>query len=150
MSKLLAIAQAVAFEKLVAGGVSMVASRKSTAGYGLYVVSGLLGFVALGFLIAAFYAWALAVYAPDIAALMTAGVVSGLALAAAITAYVVNHKRQIQRQIRQESMKDDILTHVKAVIATVDDEFGDQIRENPTMAVLLASVAGFIAADKIL
>ena len=150
MSKLLAIAQAVAFEKLVAGGVSMVASRKSTAGYGLYVVSGFLGFVALGVLIAAFYALDLAGHAPEIAALMTAGVVSGLALAAAITAYVVNHKRQIQRQIRQESMKDDILTHVKAVIATVDDEFGDQIRENPTMAVLLASVAGFIAADKLL
>ncbi len=81
---------------------------------------------------------------------MTAGLTAGFALIAALAAYSINHKREIKRQLQQESFKNDLLSNVKAVIATVDDEFGDKIRENPTTAVLLASLAGFIAADKIL
>lgn len=149
MSKLLAIAEAVAFEKLVMGGVSM-ATRKSKAGFGLCAISGILGLVAIGFLIAAFYAWALVIYRPDIAALLTAGVAAGLAVVVAGIAYAVNNKRELERQLRQETMKDDLMGHLKAAIATVDDEFGDQVRENPVMAVLLAGLAGFVAADKIL
>jgi len=149
MSKLLAIAEAVAFEKLVSGGLAM-ATNKSKAGFGLCAVSGLLGFTAVGFLIAAFYAWALAAYRPDIAALMTAALVAAFALVAAVGAYAINHKREIKRKLRQETFKNDLLSNIKAVVATVDDELGDQIRENPTTAVLLAGLAGYIAADKIL
>lgn len=149
MSKLLAIAQAVAFEKLVRGGMSM-AVRKSGAGYGFYFVSSLLGLVAAGFLVAGFYAWALIGYRPDIAALMTAGLTGSLALIAAIAAYGINHKHERLRQIRQESLKNDLMTNMKAVIASIDDEIGDHVRENPTTSVVLAALAGFIAADKIL
>ena len=149
MSKLLAIAEAVAFEKLVMGGMSL-ATRKTKAGYGFSAIAALLGLVAAGFLITAFYAWALIGYRSDIAALMTAGLAASLAAAAGIAAYVINHQRELKRQLQQESFKNDLITNVKAVINTIDEEFGDQVRENPATAILLAGLAGFIAADKVL
>lgn len=92
MSKLLAVAEAVALEKLVLGNFPV--SRKSKAGLGLVAFSALLALAATGFLIVAFHEWASLNYRADFAALLTALAVFGLSAAAGIGACLIMRQRR--------------------------------------------------------
>jgi hypothetical protein len=144
MPKLMAIAETLVLEQILAR--SLPVSKKSRAGLALFAFSALLLIVATGFLIAAFHSWVVAQFAPDIAALITAGVVFALAIIAALTAYGVMH----QRELRMAAVKHDLKSNLQDVFAAFDDELGDKVRENPVTAVALAGLAGFILADRVL
>jgi hypothetical protein len=145
MPKFLAIAEAMLLEKVMKGAWAV--SQKGQAGTMLMAAAGLLSLVAGGFFIVAFHAWAHIQYPdrPDLAALATAGAILAVSVVLAAIAYGVAHRRELRRQ----SLKTEIQHNVEAAIATLDDELGDHIRENPATAVLLAGLAGFILADKV-
>jgi hypothetical protein len=144
MPKLLAIAETLLLDRVLSQGWPV--SNKSKAGFALILLSALLGAVATGLLIVALHAWLGTQFTPDLAALITAGVVFALSIIAALTAAGIMHKRTLHMQ----SMKNDLKGNLQTILASFDDELGDHVRENPAMALALATVAGFILADRVL
>jgi hypothetical protein len=145
MPKLMAIAEGILLEKVLFEGWPL-SRKKNRLGQALFVLSGLLTLVAISFLIIAFYAWVQSQYPPETAALLTAGAVLGLALLVGFAGHGIIH----QRRLHTEAAKTNIQHTIKSTIAALDDELGDQVRDNPITAVLLAALAGYVASETIL
>lgn len=144
MSKFAAIAETILVNKILSDG--FLVSKKSRAALVFMMCAALLGMVSIGFLIAAFHQYVLATLAPDLAYLATAGVAFVFMVIAALIATIITHKRQLHRQMVKHSITNDL----QSIIASFDEELGDHVRENPTAAVALAAIAGFILADKVI
>lgn len=120
--------------------------RKSKAGLYLMIFSGFLVAVGSVFLMIAFHQWVHVQYPNESAAFITAGGIFGLAIVLAVAAWVLQHQRQIKAEMFKTRIKHDL----KAAMDTFDGEMGDHVRENPITAVLLAGLAGYIAAETVL
>ncbi|HEY8962854.1 MAG TPA: hypothetical protein VIN59_00170 [Alphaproteobacteria bacterium] len=109
-------------------------------------MSGILAIIGTGFLIVAMYYWLDANYSPDVAALIAAGAIFAVALLSAGIAGLII----IERRSRMQRMKEEVKKNLAAVFETIDDELGQPVRENPVASVLLASLAGFAVADRVI
>ncbi len=113
-------------------------------GLGLAVLSGLLFFTALIFVILSCYGRLLMNYPQHEAALIVSGVVTGVSFILGLIAMLLlKHKKQPAVQDNEITM----------LISQITDAFGEDlaehIRDNPKTAVLLAGAAGLIAGERL-
>lgn len=144
MPGLIKIAEAYIVERALTDG--WLFPRKNKIAILLWVIAGILTLTATGFLIAGFHEYLSNQYPSDQANLLTA---AGVLVLAGITALIGVGIAQ-KRQIKKEMIKHDIKRDLQSIISAVDDELGDQVRENPAVAVGLAALVGFILADRVL
>ena len=145
MGKLASIAQGLILERLLSDGLPFT-PKKSRVASRLLILSSVLGLVSLGFLIVAMNEYLKTQYPPEMAALLTAGGVFALSLMTGLIAAAIN---QYQRH-RTDVFKNDVKRMVKSTIATLDNELGDTVRDNPLLSVLVSAAAGLKVGDKIL
>lgn len=144
MPGLIHLAEAYLVERALTDG--WLFPRKNKTAMLLLAIASVLAITAAGFMIAGLHAYLSTQYTADLANLFTAG---GILVLAAITALIgMGFARK--RQIKKEMIKHDLKRDLQNIIAAVDDELGDQVRDNPAAAVGLAALAGFILADRVL
>ncbi|MCE7887576.1 MAG: hypothetical protein DYH13_08785 [Alphaproteobacteria bacterium PRO2] len=107
------------------------------------------GFLAVaggGFLVAAGYDWLITNYDLQTARLVIgAGTMSlGIIIAAAVYSIYAEKRKQI------EGYYSILKNNIHTALEVVGEELEEPIRENPKTAVMIASLAGYIAAEKLL
>ncbi len=121
-------------------------SRKADLGQGVFALSIFFVCIGFGFLIYGVHTSLSQTYAPQTAAMMTSGVSFGFAILVGLLTYAA----MMYRRSRIQKYKKEMVHRVESAVASLDDQFGDTIRDNPKMAVLLATAAGFFLEDRIL
>lgn len=128
----------------VQGIVRGLSSPPSTpAGLGLILVSVVPAGVGLGFLSYSEFLFLQTHYTPDLAAFLTALTALAISVALGFGGYHALKKRKS----RAQHLDKELIESIHSLIENITNDIEDPIRENPAMAVLLASVAGFIAGD---
>lgn len=119
---------------------------KSKAGLGLFTLALAFLLIALAFFIYAAYLWMSKNYPPEVAATLMGGLILSLAAISGIVAYaILSYKR-----LRMKKLKNEIIETMQSAIELADEEISEPIKENPKTAVLIASLAGFVAGEKFL
>ena len=109
-------------------------------------IAGIFGLVGAGFLIAAGYDWLLTQHGLQTARLYTGGICVTLAVMAAAAAGAFYSYKRAKAETYYLVLRENI----QSAIAMVGEELEEPIRENPKTARLVASLAGYIAAEKLL
>lgn len=144
LTRLLPLVEGFLLDRMLHSG--MFVSRRSKAGIVLLIMAGLLSLVALLFVIVAGYQWALAHFTADKAALLTALFI--LAVAAALTAGALHLLHR--RQSRFKEMKQELTQQLTSLYDAVAEEMDDPVRNHPKTTVALATLAGFLLANRVL
>ena len=110
-------------------------------------MASVLAVTAMVFALMTEYLWLRALYAPYLAALVTAGTAVFLSLVAAWISSIAM-KRGRERNALSRGPSPDIAKTLSSLIDSFGDELEQPIRENPKTAVMLASLAGFMAGDR--
>lgn len=121
-------------------------SGKNKVGFGLFALSGFSFIFGLGFVGYGGHLYMAANYPPDIAALMTGGFAIVFAAAVACIGYLFLS----YRKYKVSKIKADIAQTIAGAMDMFSDELGEPIKDNPKTSVLIASLAGFIAGEKLL
>lgn len=108
-----------------------------------WCVSLFLGFVGVGFLIAAAFIWLLNVYGPVFATASTGILILFFGALIALGAWSLHE----YKKSRIRSYKNDIF---KTLSNSFAGELEDPIRENPKTAVILSVLAGFLLSRTVL
>lgn len=140
----LKVAEQLVISRLISKGFSP--SGKTGAGMSFLTLSGLLLLVAVGFFVYAAHLWFAKTYEPEVAFAMTGGVIVFFALLSALGAYGVHaYKKQ-----KAEIIKKEILHKMEDFFEAANDELGEPIQDNPKTSMLIASLAGFAAGERLL
>jgi len=120
--------------------------RISVAGLLFLWFAAVLTVLGAGFLFYAEYAFVTTSYTPEIAALAVTLTAWAAGLLSAIVGIsIVNNNRN--RRSHHAGPAPDIAKTVTALIDSIAEELEDPIRDNPKTAVMIASLAGFLAGD---
>jgi hypothetical protein len=143
MAGVSSVLSSVFIDKLLSGTPPM--ARKNNLGQGVFILSVFLLCIGFGFLIYGMHAWLVLTYTTQAAALLTGGLSLGIAaVLGMLTLLALMYKRRRINKYRHE-----IKSTLSSAISVLDDEFGGPIRENPKLAVIIASAAGFLLEDRL-
>ena len=118
-------------------------SRKNKMDWAFMALSVLLGCTGLFFLILSLERFFEERYPLDLAALFSGGVVLAVAALIGLVAYNHQHKKQLTASNAHE-----LEGSLHALLKNIYTELEIPIQENPKMAVLVATIAGFITAQR--
>jgi hypothetical protein len=143
MPSALQLIEKIVVDKLFSTPVPLSEIKK--AGQGLWTLS--IAFLVVGFIFLFYgaHSW-LSVYYNEYIAAITIGIVSiclSLSIAGILFAVIYYHTMHIRKS--QEKITDQI----KFLLSALENELGDPIRENPKMALIIASLVGFLVEDQI-
>ena len=125
---------------------SYFVEKKNASGWGFVALSVLLFLIGLGFLIVAGYGFLIDQFDVRMGTLYMALIILTGALASAFAAHVIKHHMRLRARTNHEMLAENI----RAIINVVTNELEEPIRENPVTAALVAAIAGYAAARKIL
>ena len=148
MRAFMLIAEQFLVDRLLSNGAPL--SGKSKAGFGLMAFSGLFLIVGVLFMLYAAFIYLDATYSKDMAAFIMGGILMGLAGLTALVSYgVLRYKQRKIRQFKQETIEtvEQSLGHVMGIL---DKELSAPVKDNPKLAIFIATAAGFLAGDKCL
>ena len=121
-------------------------ARKNKFGLSLIALSGLFLVIGIIFAILAGYGWLLTEFTQPLAALIVAGSVVVLGLFFALLGYL---KLKQRPSVPAMDVPSDQITEIATLLGeVVEEELAEPIKQHPKTALLLASVAGFVAADR--
>ena len=124
------------------------APRFSFAELGLDILAIILALTGLGFCLYGEYVWLLSVFTPAIAAFCVGGSAFTLALALTLVGDLISSGKS-KRSSRTESAPSvDLPKLVSDTINSLSEELEEPIRDNPKTALMLASLAGFVAGER--
>jgi hypothetical protein len=126
-------------------GTAVRTAKKTSASVGYYAAAGCVGGLALVFFSIAGYGLLLESYAMPAAAAITGAAVSVLALAIGLTGYYRVNRKPVRKPViaTDGSFLDNVENTVKSLIGGIEEP----IKDNPTLALLVAALAGFAAGD---
>lgn len=127
-------------------GTAVRTAKKTTAGIAYYVVAGCIGFVAFMFFTVAGYGILLESQSMPVAAAITGAAVLSIAAAIGGFGYFrMNNRKPVRKSMAEGNLIDSIESTAKSLLSGIEDP----VRDNPKMAMVLAALAGFAAADQI-
>lgn len=103
--------------------------------------------MSIGFVLFAEYIYLVNMYTPESAAIGVA--CSGLAVAmlSAATGMLLTSRKTAKRPMQERVVPPDIAKTLTGLIDSLAQELEDPIRDNPKTAIMIASLAGFLAGD---
>jgi uncharacterized membrane protein len=128
-------------------GTAVRSAKKTSASFGYIAAAGVVGGLALVFFSIAGYGFLLQTFSMPIAAGLTGCAILMLSvLIAAVGNYRIHRKAVRKPHIATDgSFVDNIENTIKSLIGGVEGP----VKDNPTMALLLAALAGFAAGDQL-
>lgn len=144
MNAALAIAEQMLIDRLMSNKAPLTGESKIK--FTLLAFAGSMALGTIGFLLYAMYLWLNANYDPTVVMFSMAGVTSLLSLLAinlffALSAY---KKRKIKEK------RDEIIKIAEDTLTIANHKLSEPIKESPLTATLIASLAGFIAGEKLI
>jgi len=127
-------------------GTAVRTARKTTNSIAYCVVGGGIAFIAFVFFTLAGYGLLLQSYSMPVAAAITG--LSVLVIAIAVSGfgyYKINGHKPLRKSMSDGSLIDSIENTAKSLLEGIEEP----VRDNPKMAMILAALAGFAAADQI-
>jgi len=118
--------------------------RKSKMDWAFMALSILLGCAGIFLSILALERFFEAQYPLDMAALLSAGVVLSVAALIALATYHCRHRKPPAASTDRQELESSLHTLLESICM----ELETPVRENPKTAVLLAAIAGFVAAQR--
>ena len=144
MSALLQTAEQMLVNRIISNAMPFTGRTK--AGLGLAALTGLLVLTGFGFLVYAAFLWMNANYEPQVAAFYAGAGAFALAIITTLAAYLIMQ----YKQRRAEKARQELLQTIHLAMDVADEELSKPINENPKTTLLLASLAGYILADRFL
>jgi len=120
--------------------------KRGANGWGFAALSALLFLIGLGFLIVAVYGLLVDQFDIRMGTLYMAIIILTASLAAAFTAHVFH--QHLRLKIKNDH--EDLAENIRTIIDIVARELEEPIKENPITAALVAAIAGYATAKKIL
>lgn len=122
-------------------------AKKTSASVGYYAAAGIVAGLALVFFSIAGYGLLLESYTMPVAAGLTGAVILSMAIIIAMVGnYRINRKQIKKPHIATSgSFVDNVENTIKSLIGGVEGP----VKDNPTMALLMAALAGFAAGDQL-
>ncbi len=134
--------------QLVMDGV-LTHSRNKAASvkkeWGFIALAAISGVIALAFLTSALYMGLSALYSAPIAALLTGLSIGLVSLGCLFAANRAEKEVETQNWLQQELAGAQLTEKVNGLLTDMEQP----VRENPATAMVLATLAGFLAADKL-
>lgn len=119
--------------------------KRGSAWLGYCAIAGGIGLLAIVYFSIAGYAWLGQSFTSPLAAVMVGGLLMATSVIIATTGYM-SYKGKIQKSSpKSEGLLGSIETGLQSVLGGLEEP----IKDNPKLAMLLAAVAGFAAADKL-
>lgn len=142
MASIMPLVQQLLMMRMAGGGHSSPSSL--AGGVAMTAVSVAMTVMGLAFALYAGNLWLITITSPEIAALSTAGIAFALALVSAMIGKAVATGKKRHTAAAAQS---DVKHIISDIINALGDELDDPIRENPKTAIVLASLAGFVAGE---
>lgn len=143
MSKLLPIAEQLLMMGAIGG--QMQPRKQDKTLQIIYGFAAVLVLVSVMFMILALSYWLKQNYEPDVAAIVTGGVVLSLALLVTAVGYAYS----VIRKSKIHAVGDELKDKVFKAIEDISEELEDPIRDYPKSSVALATLAGYLFGTKI-
>jgi hypothetical protein len=143
MRGLTRIAEHIILEKVLSGGVTFHSQNKFKQAF--LTLAGIFALLSLGFFIYASHLYLQTQYPPEEAAFYTSLIalsISLLMFAGALT--VMYYKQRVLKHIRSE-----VSSLLHSLIDFIEEEFKEPVQENPKTSVTVASIAGYMAGQKL-
>lgn len=122
--------------------------RISFIGLAFIWLGAVLSIMAIAMLFFAEYAYLATIYSVPMAALGVACTIMAAGLICISTGMMaMNNRRTRAKRMDLASPPPDIAKTMTALIDSIAEELEDPIRDNPKTAVMMASLAGFLAGD---
>lgn len=109
--------------------------------------AGVMIVMSVGFTLFAEYIYLTAIYNPATAAIGVACTGLVIAMLSAATGMLAMDKKTDKRPVQNTGPQPDIAKTLTGLIDSLAEEMEDPIRENPKTAIMIASLAGFLAGD---
>lgn len=122
--------------------------RFSPVGIFFLWLAAVLTVMGVGFLLFAEYMYLAETYSSVVASLGVACTAIAVSWLSAATGMMINDRRAFKQTSHNFRQQPDITKTVTALIDSVAEELEEPIRENPKTALMIASLAGFLAGDK--
>ena len=126
-------------------GTAVHTARKTSVGVAYYATAGAIALMACVFFAIAAYGLLLESFNGPAAASILGCAIMLIAAAVALTGYLNLHRKHVRKPNLDGSLLDSIENTAKSLLAG----FEGPVKDNPTLAVLLAAIAGYAAADQI-
>lgn len=128
-------------------GTAVRTAKKTSASVGYYAAAGAVGGLALVFFSIAGYGLLLESFAMPVAAGLTGAAILALSLVIGTVGYYrINRKPVRKPHIATDgNFIDNVENTIKSLIGGVEGP----VKDNPTMALLMAALAGFAAGDQL-
>jgi Na+/melibiose symporter-like transporter len=144
MTDLAALPEKLLMERILHGNSAW--AERSRLELSLIAASGFLLLLGAGFLIFAMHLWFQKTYPPETAAAFT-----GVALlAVALVTLLVSLRIVRWRRDRLKELKQEVHDTLQSTFQFLEDELEEPVQNNPITAVVLASLAGYVAGEKYL
>ncbi len=140
MKMLLPLIQQAALSGLACRSASLMSMNKF--GLGLVALSGFVFLMALIFLVLSGYGWLLTHYEQPVAALIVSAYSLSISLVFCLGGVLIVKRKSIRQ--RQQITK-----LMSEISDAVNEQFSEPIKDNPKTAVVMASVAGLIAGERL-
>lgn len=121
--------------------------RVSPAGIFFLWLSAVMIAMTLGFALFAEFSYLSKTYTTDVAALGVACTALAIALLSAAVGMLMMSRRQVRRPAHHVGPQPDIAKTITGMIDSLAEELEEPIRDNPKTAIMIASLAGFLAGD---
>ena len=146
MEQLLKIGEQVLVDRLI--NKHSPVTHKSKIGLFAFGLAGILFLMGIGVLLYACYVWFTMAYTPIIASML----LSALLIAASVLLCMIMVAVSAYQRRKVIQMRNDITSDISAALHMFEEEIdiSQALKDNPKTTVALATLAGFIAAEKIL
>ena len=127
-------------------GTAVRQAKKTSVGVAYYAAAGGVALIAFVFFAIAGYGYLQESFTMPVAAAITGAVILAISLGIGLTGYYgLQHKKIVKKPSMDGSLIDTIENTAKSLLSG----FEEPVKDNPKMALLLAALAGFAAADQI-
>lgn len=144
MNPLYSVAQQMLMDRFLSDKLPL--SGESKLKSMMLAFSGLMALLAVGFILTAAYFWLNLNYPPPI----TYACMGALSLFIALISLSILYIAMSYKEHRIQKVKHDIIELAENTLDTLEEEFGEPIRDNPKLAVIISSAAGFLAGERFL
>lgn len=127
-------------------GTAVRTAKKTSVGVAYYAAAGGVALIAFVFFAIAGYGFLQESFTMPVAAALTGAAILAIALGIGLTGY---YGLQHKKMIKKPSMDGNFLDSIESTAKSLLSGFEEPVKDNPKMALLLAALAGFAAADQI-
>lgn len=146
MISMLRIAESLILDRLISGQAPL--THKSKFALGMSIIAIFLMVCATGFFVYAAYLWLSLQYEPHVTAVLS----GAFALIIVIIMGIGTGLFAMYKKSRIKRFRESVTNDLQDMVANLADELdiGEYIRENPKTTLGLATLAGYIIAEKVL